>query len=302
MKKLLLTLAFILTSLTAAGAWTHGSGGGGSSYSGPGDLALSGGDAITWYAIDRCYSSTYVGNVADVWDAATGSTTETLITCSTGGVVNQTIHALSVTCASACKIKTVYAQKGQTACFGSATCDMTAQGAVSAWPVLTLNYSGGKACATTAGGSELFQTALAYANYNQPYSMSAVAIRTAGTSYNSMFSLNAGNGLLWDHSANNILVFGGSTSSTASATDNVLHSFQAVFNGASSEAYIDTTATALASGGSSSIGNAVMNAMNFSGTSMTGAQCEWGFWNYAFTSSDWVKLGTNQHSSNGYTF
>src|SRR5260370_35744856 len=70
-------------------------GGGGGAYSGPVDI--NGAAYALWST--RCQSTANTGNVADVWDAATGSTPNTLITCSAGGILNtNSPTALATTC------------------------------------------------------------------------------------------------------------------------------------------------------------------------------------------------------------
>ena len=78
-------------------------------YTGIGDLGLS--SMVSYWGL-RCYSNAYHGNVADIWDSSTGSTTETKLTCSPGGFLNQTVNPLATTCASGCKVKTLYDQVG----------------------------------------------------------------------------------------------------------------------------------------------------------------------------------------------
>src|SRR6185312_8922435 len=94
----------------------------GTGYTGPLDVI---GSAKLIVSV-RCASTSYTGNVMDVWDSATGSTTETLITCSSGGVLNTSSpSALATTCASGCNVKTWYDQSGQTNCSGSTACNFT---------------------------------------------------------------------------------------------------------------------------------------------------------------------------------
>src|SRR6185312_1795341 len=52
-------------------------------YQGPGDV-VSG--ALAWWGL-RCYSAAYTGKVAEIWDASTGTTSNTTMSCATGGVI-----------------------------------------------------------------------------------------------------------------------------------------------------------------------------------------------------------------------
>lgn len=101
-------------------------------YTGPGDVAGWSGAYGYWGL--RCYNAAYAGNVADVWDKATGTTTHTLLTCSAGGTVNQTINSLATTCAVACVVKQLYDQVGSQ--------QLTVPGGLNP-PDLVLNIVGG---------------------------------------------------------------------------------------------------------------------------------------------------------------
>lgn len=75
-------------------------------YVGIGDLVT-----VLHYWGGRCVASAYTGIVEDIWDSATGSTTETQLTCSAGGIINQTVNALSSTCAAGCEVAAWYDQE-----------------------------------------------------------------------------------------------------------------------------------------------------------------------------------------------
>lgn len=77
-------------------------------YNGPGDIIPG---ATAFWGL-RCYTNAYTGNVADIWDAATGNTTETILKCSRGGAITATINPLATTCAGGCGIAKLYDQTG----------------------------------------------------------------------------------------------------------------------------------------------------------------------------------------------
>lgn len=212
-------------------------------YVGPGDLGLSA-TVKAWGAVDRCYSTSYTGNVADIWDSATGSTTETKLTCSAGGTINQTINPLSTTCNSGCALKTMYDQSGALAC-GGAACDYQAQSTVGNWPVIAPDYSGGRACANQGTGSHVgMRTAAAITTLAQPFSVSGVYIRTSGTASNDLIAggVNPNPAIMMENASGLSFIYAGSVA-VFSATENVLHSFQGIFNSSSSLIYRDTSAS-----------------------------------------------------------
>jgi hypothetical protein len=83
----------VKAQMTMTGAGCGGARcGGAPSYTGPLDVLSTN----VWAAYStRCAKSSYTGDVVDVWDAATGITTETLITCSSGGTQNIQFIAVS---------------------------------------------------------------------------------------------------------------------------------------------------------------------------------------------------------------
>jgi hypothetical protein len=137
------------------------------SYTGP--IDINGAAFALWST--RCSSNSYTGNVADIWDSATGSTTETLLTCSVGGVLNQTIHSLATTCASGCKVKTLYDQSGASKC-SAAVCDLV-EAANATRPTVTTSCQNSKIC-LVFNGSACMATANTVTTQAQPYTVSAV--------------------------------------------------------------------------------------------------------------------------------
>ena len=83
----------------------------GQTYQGIGDLGLA---SLSHFWGIQPVSKTYHGNVLDIWDAATGSTTETILTASPGGFLNETVNPLATTCAISCRVKEAYDQVGTT--------------------------------------------------------------------------------------------------------------------------------------------------------------------------------------------
>lgn len=208
-------------------------------YAGPGDIA----SFAMWWGL-RCYSSTYAGNVADVYAPADAS--HTLITCSAGGTLNQTLQALSVTCASSCTIKTLYDQSGNTVCSATA-CDVT-NATIANRPALTLSCIGSLFCATfTGSNSQVLQSANAMAtNFcPQPLSQSIVAKRTgAFTTLSTILGSDGGQVQTgFNSTANNVFIFANGSIVPVSAADSAWHALQVVYNGTSSSVDVDGTTT-----------------------------------------------------------
>ena len=199
-------------------------------YTGAGDI-IPGWSA--WWSIYHCYSNAYSGNVAAVWDGATGNTTETLITCSAGGTVNQTLHLLSVTCAVSCVVGELYDQTGNG--------NHLIQATNADRPVVNLNcLNTSLPCvnftATAQGMTSAFSTASTYG------STSVVA---SSSSLSNLLTVNSSTNLclLYWSAANTWVTYGGS-SITATATDSAWHAAQMVCNnGTSASLTIDATTT-----------------------------------------------------------
>ena len=134
----------------------------GSGYVGPGDV-VSG--AVALYST-RCGTTAYTGNVMEVWDGAAGNVTQTIVTCSAGGVLNQTVNPLSTTCAVSCRVKTLYDQTG-----GGQD---LAQGINANRPTLTLNCLNTSLWCLTFDGTTSKMAATGSASHNSPWTVSSV--------------------------------------------------------------------------------------------------------------------------------
>jgi len=276
-------------------------------YQGPGDI-------FSWAAWGgfRCYSNAYSGNVADVWDTATGNTTETLITCSPGGTLNQTIHALSVTCAVSCSVKELYDQSGANKCGGSA-CNWFGGAPptnFAEWPVLQLNAINSSYCMSfNPSNSQLIKNTTVSFYQLQPYTMEAIALRTTGqgATFNFLWG-NAGGGggaaqLYYDTGNNQISATSG-IDLVVSATDGVFHAINYVATGSTtSKLQIDgniTTGTNTGSGTWGTSGSPTDMDIGVDGFSnfMNGTICEVGV-AAGDQSGNLAALNANQHAAYG---
>jgi hypothetical protein len=270
--------------------------GGGAAYTGPLDIN---GSAYAFWST-RCGGSVYTGNVADIWDGSTGSTTETLITCSSGGVLNQTVNALSVTCAVSCRIKTLYDQSGSANCSGA--CNVT-QATNADRPSVTVNCQNGLICmvCNAATPTNLVSASTISNAQAQALTVSYVAERTGNTSaYNSVIGASGGNLQLgFNNAANALFMYAaGSIPSNIVANDNVLHAVQNIVNGASSAWYLDGSSTTVSTSPGST-GIAASNAIDLcdgaGSDPTTGEVFEVGVWSGDKTTNN-ATMNSNQHT------
>lgn len=95
----------------------------------------------------------------------------------------------------------------------------------------------------------------------------------------------------------------GGTNLNATATDNVFHAFQMVYNGASSDNNVDGTPTTGNIGASTGLNNAsplVLGQFDNSGDAFDGILQEFGIWGSAFSSSQSSMMSSNQHAYWGF--
>jgi hypothetical protein len=132
----------------------------------------------------------------------------------------------------------------------------------------------------------------------QPFSMACLAKRTAVLStFDSMLESNGGNtGLLFSVSGT-FLVYAG-TQANLSQTDNAMHAFQGLFNGASSTGVVDGTSTASSSGVNAWQTFAGIGS-NF-GQPFTGDWGEGGHWSGLFSGAQITSMNSNMHTYWGF--
>ena len=262
-------------------------------YTGPLDVIAS---PVVWYGL-QCAATAYTGNMADIWDAATGSTTETLLTCSSGGVINQTINSLSVTCAVSCNIKTLYDQSGASSCSGA--CDLT-QVTNASRPLLNQSVLTGKLVANCTGSSTMLSPSLT-SQTAQPNTWSAVSERTSGSNYPTILAVTSPlAGIFYDVSADIIAMYNGGTVLIASATDGAFHAAQFLMSGGTGTFYVDGSTTGPEGGLTST--NLSANTLALCSTAtqtLTGYIGETGFW-AADETAYFSAINSNQHSRWGF--
>jgi hypothetical protein len=258
-------------------------------YQGPGDVVAS---ARTWYGL-RCYNTAYTGNVADVY--APSDASHTLLTCSSGGVINQTLQALATTCATSCTIKTLYDQSGANQCTGSIPCDLT-HATEAQRPTLTISGINSKLTGNFSGSQHLFNAAgVSITSVSQPYTMNAVFKRTSAT-VGILFGSIGGAGTAiggWS-GADQFAVSSSSFVQVNSITDNTPHSaqFVSVNPDTGSTLNIDGSSTPTAAGTGAFSGTVVAGDDTFSDF-WVGQFTEFGIWPSAFNSTQQTNMCNN---------
>ena len=204
-----------------------------SAYTGPGDIQTFSG----WYSLYHCYNAAYSGNVADVY--APSDASHTLITCSAGGTINETLQSLATTCAVSCTLKTLTNQ------VNPGTYDLVQATSGSRFLVLLNCVNTSLPCilGTTTAGTSMASASnftpatgvvsfvwVAYRTSSSPDDALRVIEENGSTSNRSSISSNANT---WAGTG------GTSGSVTATANEKAWHAAAFVMNGASSLVNID---------------------------------------------------------------
>ena len=273
-------------------------------YVGPGDIN---GTAFAFWST-RCITNAYSGNVMDVTDSATGNTLGTRLQCSSGVVsalvsgsactfvTGNACSTLATTCATACNVRTLYDQSGQTNC--TTACDAT-QATNASRATLTQNCQNGKICLTHA--AQIFLTPALSANSAQPLTGTLVADRTGATASfkAAMGGSNANIQFGFANAINTawLTTDAATTNLTATASDNAVHAIQTLLNGASSQLAIDgsTTTGAAGANGMATGGGNLMGVGGCPCNAFTGQWFEGGWWS-GDKSANYATLNSNQHS------
>jgi len=270
----------------------------GGGFSGPGDVTSG---WLAYWSTYSCFNSAYTGNVMQVFDSATGSTTQTLVTCSTGGVINETINPLSTTCAIACEIATLYDQSGAAACTSSAACNVTATHGSGTRPTLTLNAINTAPCATMATATSVLSSTPLSSTAAQPFSGISISKRTGNTgAFSTVFGQSIGADIRagYGNGANLAFIYDGASTPTVAATDANFEAFGFVWNNASSVIAVNGSSTTVNLGAAVSL---TQNSINFGtniGNGLTGVACEAGLIS-GDKSTSLAALSTNAHARYG---
>jgi hypothetical protein len=303
MRRFLFALIALVASAWAAspnllllGAGAGGGSGAPYVFQGIGDLGLS---SVTSYWGLRCYSTSYTGIVADIWDSATGSTTETQLTCSSGGVINQTVNILSVTCAAGCSVKTLYDQVANST---SAASNMTQATNANRPAFLSsgCGYSGGAAtyqyCMQGTTATVQYLTTGTITSISQVFDLNIVGMTTEHTLNQFAIAAISGPHIAWGTSSGTIAVTFGTQITLTGATQGVWHTIFGEGNGNSSYAQYDTTSSGAVAGGSDATGTKLaLGASTSGGTPYTGFIAE-AFITSAANEASWGNIQANQNT------
>lgn len=294
----------------------HSTGGG--SYTGFGDLGLSG--VKVYYSCARSYTAALAAtnnNLCDIADASTGSTfTCTMKAASTGfaDLTSSLCTAGTLTVAAFCTLHTscvvtkMYDQTGATACSGSVACDIV-QATNALQPALTFSVLNSLPCPTFGdSGNKRLASSASITSISTPFSYSGVAkngvsngnfnvVIEAGTS-----GVSAQLGYLT--TTHYYLFEGSAANSSVTISSNASHAVQGMFAATSSASKIavDTTTDTVDPGAAAAInGTIVLGNDAGGGTGYDGSVCE-GVIMSGDQSGNFGTINTNQHGSNGYNF
>jgi hypothetical protein len=300
MRRLFIALIALVASVLTAnsGLLLINGGGAGPPYvfQGIGDLGLS---SVTNYWGFRCYSTSYTGIVADIWDSTTGSTTETQLTCSSGGVINQTVNALSVTCASGCNVKTLYNQVANST---SAVSNMTQATNANRPTFLSsgCGYSGGNAtyqyCMQGTTATVQYLTTGTITSITQIFDFNIVGKTTEHTANQFALSAISGAHIQWGTSSGTIAVTFGTQITLTGATESVWHTIFGEGNGSSSYAQYDTTSSGAVAGGSDATGTKLALCASTAGATPCTAFIAEAFLTSAANEASWGAIQSNQNT------
>jgi hypothetical protein len=204
----------------------------------------------------RCASATYNGNVVDVWDSATGTTTETLVTCNgAGGLVTNSPTAIATTCAVGCVAKTWYDQSSGANC--SAACNVTNTTNANR-PTITLSCQNSLLCLTFNGTSQCLAGASNMGTGGQPFSFSSVFNYSGGSTGN-LLANNGGASQFYTDGTNLASYMNGGGAVVQTASANNPHSGQVLINGASSNVTVDGSTGSNANPGGATFNGNIVN-------------------------------------------
>lgn len=276
-------------------------------YTGPGDV-ISG--AVAWWGL-RCYTSAYAGNVADVVDTSTGNTTGTRLQCASGTVsalvsgsactfvTGNACSALATTCATACKVVTLYDQSGSNKCNSSASpCDVT--NATNAnRPDYITSCLGGLPClrAATVAAKLTLASATSHAAVSQPFTFSSVSKRIASFTTYQVVCCDAAFQVAYAVTINNAVYVSGAGNTTQTASDSAAHNYQMVSNNAgTSYLTVDATQTSFALGNATAFASTTYRISGSTAAANNAAIdfFELGVWPSAFSTGNQTSMCHNQ--------
>jgi hypothetical protein len=220
------------------------------SYTGPGDLSLSG--VLAWWGM-RAYSLAKTGTkIANICNAGDANCAD-INSLANGNFDVTTAQAAPLNCGT-CTIKVLYDQSGANSC-SAAACDLT-QATEASRPKLTFNcLNTSLVCADfTSSGTLGIRNTTGFGAVSQPFSVSVVWNRTTNNSaYENILVTNATQqGVIGNNAANGVAMYEGSSVPAATANDNALHAGNFRFDNTTGWANVDGTKTTMNLGTASS--------------------------------------------------
>jgi hypothetical protein len=211
------------------------------SYTGPLDLVVTQ-PTFAWGL--RALACNYTGKLFNV-ENTTNSVTCDILAASSGGGLGNTANcstgsfnaqAASTFCGTNCVVEKFYDQGGNSI---NGTPSSVA-------PPLAFTgcSSGSLPCAQiSAAGTEYF-TATTLSNITQPFTVSTVADRPSGFNLSVMYFCVSGTASFYYSTASHVVQYAGTAYNLGSGSNATWYSYQAVFNGASSNVDINGSSTA----------------------------------------------------------
>lgn len=281
---------------------------GGGSFSGPGDV-VSG--ASVFYSCARAYNAAYAaatGNLCDLVDTATGASSCTLksstsgfadltTTYCVGGTLSVTTFC-TVTHAAGCSVSGAYNQSGVNACAGSTSCNVV-QATLANMPVLTLSAINSLPCMTNTSSPATTLIAANTLTVAQPGTDVAVANYTGSTTLGAVMQPND-NMFIFNDFGTNVAIYNGSNPVAATTTFNAYHSLQGIFNNATSSITVDGSTTSGSISSASGWSTTPQIGSNRASFLFTGVVCEAGIWPVGFNGTQLANMFSNQNGTSGY--
>jgi hypothetical protein len=259
-----------------------------SAYAGPGDV-VSG--ATRWVGL-RAYMLSTVGTNAVRLRRDSDNTEQDFVTVTGGGL---DLASISTFKGSANLFITKYYDQVGTNHEVETTAAQQAQ--------LTLSGLGSLPIATFISSVPILYNTSSPVAQTQPWTISTVARRTSNfTAVQVIWANELSNSLQlrFDGAANTLMMYAG-TAQNATATDNVYHAIQGVFNGASSDINVDGTANVVNVGTQvQSSQPSTMGSYDVDSFGLDGNILELGEWPIAFTPTQSSNMSANQHAYWGF--
>lgn len=246
------------------------------------------------FALTALTGTGSIASLTGQWTATIGTAGTTVnFTAPTGLTLTITGGTVSV-----CTIKTMYDRSGAAQC-SAAACDGLQPG-ISNRAVLGIGCVSTITCAVfSVANNSYYESTNVITTFSQPITMSSVVERLNNftTAQGILFIADDIN--YFDAVANQAAMYAGSVATLAGVADSAFHAMQAIFNGASSNLYVDGTANTVNPGGSTGSLQVYIGNNQSVTAPLGGFLYETGVWNIAFSTTGGgqaSQMNTNQMS------